>query len=65
MICTHCGLDLIRYQKMDKVVKAAENLISEGKADDNMDGVVEASDKLLDAVLELHNMKSGGSSEIH
>ena len=65
MICTHCGLDSVRYQKMEKVVKAAENLISEGKADDNMDGVVEASDKLLDAVLELHNMKSGGSSEIH
>ena len=64
MICTHCGLDSVRYQKMEKVVKAAEKLITEGRVDDNMDGIVDASDKLLDSVLELHGVETGGSSEI-
>ena len=64
MICTHCGLDSVRYQKMEKVVKAAEKLIAEGGVDDNTDGIVEATTKLIGTLADLQEAKTGGPSVV-
>ena len=59
--CTQCGADVDEIFRLKKVAKAAAVLIDEGRVEDNMDGVVAASDKLIDALGELQDgVDTGG-----
>lgn len=65
MNCDKCGIDRAKYEKMKTVVRAADQLIMEGRVEENMDGVVDASDKLIDALDALHNgVDTGGLGAI-
>lgn len=59
--CTQCGADVDEIFRLKKVAKAAAVLIDEGRVEDNMDGVVAATNKLIDALGELHSgVDTGG-----
>jgi hypothetical protein len=65
MKCPTCGVDPEHHGALLRVAIAAGDLVQEGRKEDNLDGVVYATDNLITKLNELHESFAEGADEVH